>query len=152
MRSEEEVAVSKVLVRNSEGKFLAIKESEDREKDTAGMWEIPGGKIKPDEDRFEAASRELMEEVAIDTNTDDAEDIVRIEIESDHLVSCYIIYFNEHSGEPQISEDSKHSEFRWVSAEEFLSLDWHSDAGYDIAPMRYFKEYREKDKNYQDPK
>lgn len=144
--SGQKIVVSKALIQNEDGKFLVVRESEDRDKETAGQWELPGGRVKVGEDRFEAAKREVEEEISI--KPDDPEDVVRIEVESDHLVSCYIVYFNNFSGTPEIGEKGHHSEFRWVEPEEFLEMDWHSDAGYDIVPMMYLEEYLGKDKIY----
>lgn len=142
----QKIVVSKALIQNEEDKFLVVRESEDRDKDTAGKWELPGGRVKVGEDRFDAAKRELKEEVNIEA--EDGEDVVRIEVESDHLVSCYIVYFNNFKGEPSIGEIGNHSEIRWVEPEEFLEMDWHSDAGYDIVPMMYLEEYLDKTKIY----
>jgi 8-oxo-dGTP diphosphatase len=138
------IITAKVLVQNGDGKFLAIRNSEDREK-TAGKWELPGGRLKYGEDRFKASRREMKEEFALEV--ENLQDVVRIEVESDHLVSCYILFSDEWNGEPELRED-KHSEYRWVTADEFMELDWHSDAGYDIVPMKCLKEYLEKEKIY----
>jgi 8-oxo-dGTP diphosphatase len=140
------IVVSKALVRDGEGRFLAVRESADRDKETAGKWELPGGRVKVGENRFEAARRELEEEVNLDAS--EGEDVVRIEVESDHLVSCYIVYFEDFSGEVRLKEEGHHDDFRWVEPEEFVKMDWHSDAGYDIVPMMYLEEYLEKDKIY----
>lgn len=146
--SGEKIVISKVLLRNRNGDFLVVKESEKREKRTAGKWELPGGRLKFGESRFEAGARELREEVNLDVKPEDGEDVVRIEVESDHLVSCYIIYFSSFNGSPEILENSKHSEYRWVAADEFLEMEWHADAGYDIVPMKHLEEYLEKEKIY----
>ena len=144
--SGQKIVVSKALVQNLNGEFLVVREADNREKETAGKWELPGGRVKVGEDRFEAARREVKEEIKIDPR--EPEDVVRIEVESDHLVSCYIVHFKDFEGEPEIGEKGHHSEFKWVSPEEFLEMDWHSDAGYDIVPMMYLEEYLDKDKIY----
>lgn len=146
--SGEKIVISKVLLQNENGEFLAVRERSNRDKETAGKWELPGGRIKFGEDRFEAAMRELKEEVGLEVDPEEGEDVVRIEVESDHLVSCYIVYFDSFEGEPKIKEESHHSEYRWVTADEFLKMDWHSDAGYDIVPMKHLQEYLDKEKIY----
>lgn len=143
--SGEKIVVVKALVKKDD-RFLVVKESEDRDKETAGKWELPGGRMKVGESRFETAKRELREEVGIEV--EDGKDVVRIEVESDHLVSCYIVYFDDFQGEPELVESGHHSELRWVTPEEFLEIDWHADAGYDIVPMMYLEEYLEKNKIY----
>ncbi len=144
--SGQKIVVSKALIQNQKEEFLVVKEAESRDKDTAGKWELPGGRVKVGEDRFQAAEREVKEEIQIKPKK--PEDVVRIEVESDHLVSCFIVHFKDFEGEPEIGEKGHHSEYRWVKPEEFLEMDWHSDAGYDIVPMMYLDEYLEKDKIY----
>lgn len=143
--SGEKIVVVKALVKR-DGKFLVVRESEDLDKETAGKWELPGGRMKVGESRFETAKRELKEEV--DLEVEDGEDVVRIEVESDHLVSCYIVYFDEFTGEPDVEESDNHSDMKWVYPEEFVEIDWHPDAGYDIVPMMYLNDYLDKDKIY----
>lgn len=144
----EKIVISKVLIQNSEGEFLVVKEREDREKETAGKWELPGGRLKYGESQFEAAAREIKEEVGLKVNPEEGKDVVRIEVEDDSLVSCYIVYFPNFEGEASIREGSHLSEFEWVKAEEFIEMDWHSNAGYDIVPMKDLEKYLKKENIY----
>lgn len=135
------VNVSKVLVQNEVGEFLAVQKSEDYDW-KAGKWELPGGKIKEKEDRFEAGARELKAETGL--NPKDLRDVIRVEVEefSDKsVVNCWILYTNSFSGNIELSDE--HKEYRWVSAEEFIDLDWHRDAGYEIPIMNNIEEYLE---------
>lgn len=144
----EKIVISKVLIQNSEGEFLVVKEREDREKETAGKWELPGGRLKYGESQFEAGAREMDEEVGLQVNPAEGEDVVRIEVEDDGLVSCYIVYFPDFEGDASINEESHLSEFKWVTPEEFIEMDWHSNAGYDIVPMQDLEKYLEKENIY----
>lgn len=144
----QKIVISKVLIQNDEEKFLVVKERDDRDKETAGKWELPGGRFKYGEDQFEAGARELEEEVNLKVNPDDGKDVVRIEVEDEGLVSCYIVHFPEFEGEVSLRDRSHLSEFRWVTAEEFIEMDWHSNAGYDIVPMKDLEKYIEKENIY----
>lgn len=144
----EKIVISKVLIQNNESEFLVVKEREDREKETAGKWELPGGRLKYGENQFKAGARELEEEVGLNVEPEEGEDVVRIEVEDDSLVSCYIVYFPNFEGKASIREDSHLSELKWVSAEEFIEMDWHSNAGYDIVPMKDLGKYLEKENIY----
>jgi len=144
----EKIVISKVLIQNSEGEFLVVKEQEDREKETAGKWELPGGRLKYGESQFEAGAREMKEEVGLKVNPEEGKDVVRIEVEDDSLVSCYIVYFPDFEGEVCIKGESHLSEFKWVTPKEFIEMDWHSNAGYDIVPMKDLEKYLEKENIY----
>lgn len=136
----EKIDVSKGLIRNSEGKFLALQKSENYDW-KAGKWELPGGKIKEYEDRFEAGRRELEAETGL--KVQDLKDTVREEIEEfseeKTIVNCWILHTDSFSGEIELSDE--HQDYRWVTAEEFISMDWHRDAGYAIPVMKHVEKY-----------
>lgn len=127
----QKIPVSKVLVENSSGKFLAVR---DRE---SGKWELPGGKIEDGEDFLEAGRRELKEEVNLDSS--DLRKLVRIEVEDGNHVSCWMLYTDGFKGDIVLEDQLE--EFRWVSADEFYRLDWKTHAGYDIPVMKRIEEF-----------
>lgn len=128
----EKIPVSKVLVENSSGKFLSVREKK------SGKWELPGGKIEDKEDRFQASRRELKEEVNLEISS--VEDVVRVEVEDEKCVNCWIMHTSEFSGDVELDR-SELSDFRWVSGSEYLELDWHADAGYAIPAIRFLNQY-----------
>lgn len=126
------INVSKVLIENESGKFLAVKEK------NSGKWELPGGKIERDESRFEAAEREVKEETGLEISG--TEEVVRVEVEGSERVNCWILYSPEKKG--KLNLDTRElSDFRWVTPKEYLELNWHADAGYAIPALTYLEDY-----------
>lgn len=130
----QKIRVAKILLRNSEGKFLVVKERE------SGQWELPGGKIEDDEDRFEAAQREVLEETGIETES--FEDVVRIEVENEYCVNCWIVFAEVDTEKVELYEEEL-TDYRWVKPEEYRSMDWNVDAGYSAPAMVYLEDYLE---------
>ena len=101
-----EIEVVKTLIRDSEGKFLAVKKSHAKKVNSgekfdkygrmSGKWELQGGRIgkKPGENRFEAAKREIKEEIGIKL-TEKGRDVMREDIQESNLVKTYITLHDE---------------------------------------------------------
>jgi len=136
----DEIDVAKVLIQNKDGEFLIVQKSNDYNW-KADKWELPGGKIEREENKFEAAKRETKFETGLDSEK--FQEIVRTEVEepiSDKpVVNCWILYTDKYSGSIELSDE--HQDFEWVSAEEFLTINWHRDAGYAIPVMKHLNEY-----------
>ena len=126
------IQVSKVLIQNDENHFLVVQESESEK------WELPGGKIEEDEERFETAKREILEEVDLELR--ELEDVVRVEVEDRKCVNCWILHTESFKGSIKIDEEEL-MDWNWVTAKEYRELDWHADAGYAIPAMKFLKEY-----------
>ncbi|MFB6115597.1 MAG: NUDIX domain-containing protein [Candidatus Nanohalobium sp.] len=139
----EKIPVSKGLIENENGEFLMLKKSDDYDF-TAGKWEQPGGKIEEDEDRFKAFRREVKEETGL--KIEDSEDLVRIEIEDENHINCYVLHSSDFSGEIELS--GEHEEFAWVRPEDFSELEWHRDSAYILPPGVYCEKYLEDERDY----
>jgi 8-oxo-dGTP diphosphatase len=139
---KEKIDVVKVLVEDN-GKFLVLRKSEDYDW-KAGKWELPGGSLREFENIFEAARREVKEETGLEIQ--DLRRVVRTKIEEidneKPVVDCWILFTKNFTGEIELSEE--HGESRWVKAEEFLEMNWHRDAGYNIPSMKFLEDYLEK--------
>lgn len=81
------------------------------------MWEFPGGKIEKGESDFAATSRELAEELGV-TVRSVAPPRFTVADPGSHFVIEFIPV--DIGGSPRCIE---HSELRWVSLAEMLSLD-----------------------------
>lgn len=154
-----EIEVVKTLIRNDEGKFLAVRKSNIEKVSSgerfkkygrmSGKWELPGGRIgktSGDSNRFEAAKREIKEELGVDLS--EGRDVVREEIEEVNDVNVYIVLYEGDEWDGKIQTSEEHSEYRWVTPREYLNINWHQDAGYGYPPMEFLQNYLEKNKTY----
>lgn len=129
----EKIDVVKIIIENDEGLILAVREAESQK------WELPGGKIRSSEGRFEAAERELLEETGLESSN--FEDVVRVEVESEECVNCYIVY-TDHPREEFVEIDNEElDDFKWVRPEKYKALDWHADSGYGIPAVEKLDSY-----------
>ncbi len=109
----------KVLLKNSEGKFLLVRRNPKKYPEVGPKWDIVGGRIEPGTSLLENLKREVLEEVGLKLSLPvrlvGAQDIL---LEDKHVVR--LTYLGEIEGEPKIDED--HTEARWFLAEELKNL------------------------------
>jgi 8-oxo-dGTP diphosphatase len=120
----------KVLLKNSEGKFLLVRRNPKKYPDVGAQWDIVGGRIDPGSKLIENLKREVLEETGLALSQPvklvAAQDILR---EDRHVVR--LTYLGEIEGEPKIDEE--HTEYKWFTPSEIKSL---KDGELD----KYFKE------------
>jgi ADP-ribose pyrophosphatase YjhB (NUDIX family) len=125
----------KILLKNTEGKYLLVRRNPKKYPEVGPKWDIVGGRIDPGTSLLENLKREIKEEVNLEyvgqPQLVAAQDILRVE--GRHVVR--LTYTGEIQGEPKLDDD--HLEAKWFSAEELKSL---SDIELDI----YLKELIEK--------
>ncbi|KAL4468849.1 hypothetical protein ABPG72_008776 [Tetrahymena utriculariae] len=113
----EMIGLSLIVIRNQEGKFLAVKETRNR-----GWW-LPGGKVDPPEDFITAAIRESKEEAGIDINV---KGVLRIEQNyRDGFLRYKVIFYAEpidQQQKPKDFSDNESEEAKWVTLKELKAL------------------------------
>lgn len=114
----------KAVLKNSEGNILLLKRSAKYE-EAEGSWDIPGGRIDPEDGLMESLSREIQEETGL-TLTSEPRLIAAQDIffqnptrEDNHIVR--LTYLARADGEP-VLDGVEHTEYRWVPFGELATL------------------------------
>ncbi|KND28359.1 MULTISPECIES: (deoxy)nucleoside triphosphate pyrophosphohydrolase [Streptomyces] len=101
----------------NDGRLLAARRSAPPE--LAGRWELPGGKVEPDESPEQALVRELREELGVEAKS--AERVPgEWPVRPGYVLQVWIAHLL--SGEPRPLED--HDELRWLTVDEVWDVDW----------------------------
>ena len=110
----------KAIIMNKEGKMLILHRTETAPS-MPNKWDFPGGDLDFGEDATEGIKREIREETGLDLRDLRPFDVEsRINQVGDFWVT--IAYMAE-TDLDDVSLSYEHDEYRWVSKEEFLSLE-----------------------------
>lgn len=85
-----------------------------------GMWEFPGGKIEPGEERVEALKREIGEELAVEIVVEELVCTVEYDYPNFHL-TMYCYFCSIANGEVELLE---HKSARWLRRDELNEVEW----------------------------
>jgi 8-oxo-dGTP diphosphatase len=112
----------KVIIKNSDGLYLFIQRRKILPGHNQHSWDIPGGRISPDEALLDALRRELDEEVGVDFNEIpeliNAQDIF-VPTKDLHVVRLTYLVDME---TPAITLSDEHLDYKWLSIEDVLQL------------------------------
>lgn len=112
----------KVIIRNNSGKFLLLKREQPMHGETEPSWDIPGGRIEPEEPLHTALAREILEEtnLTLDASTQllAAQDIF-VQPKDLHVVR--LTYLAEITNNETITISHEHSDYNWLSLKEVLA-------------------------------
>ncbi|MFF4305874.1 (deoxy)nucleoside triphosphate pyrophosphohydrolase [Streptomyces sp. NPDC001601] len=115
--SERIVVVGAALLET--GRLLAARRSAPPE--LAGRWELPGGKVEPDETPEHALVRELHEELGVE-----AEALTRVPgewpLRAPYVLQVWTVRL--HPGSPQPEPLQDHDELRWLTPAEIWDVNW----------------------------
>lgn len=106
-----------VIIKNWKGQILLGKRKGSH---GAGTWALPGGHLEFNEDFFDCASREVMEETGINVLSIKHVDFCNnvFEKEKLHYVTL-CVYADMHTGNPKIMEPDKCEEWKWFHYHKF---------------------------------
>jgi 8-oxo-dGTP diphosphatase len=111
----------KALIQNSSGKYLLLRRAKTMINETETHWDIPGGRIEPEEALQDALRREIIEETSLQIETEPelltAQDIF---VPAADLHVVRLTYRLQGDGDVALSHE--HQDTKWVTLEEALAL------------------------------
>lgn len=132
--------IQKCIVVRKDGKILALKRAAD-DHSRGGCWDLPGGGYERGEDVIPAIMREVREEAGLIIH--DPKPIFftnRLGIKQGFFAGDTVFattyVCKKWEGEVVISDE--HTEFKWVTPEEFITFEFGTDDGYFVASIRAF--------------
>ena len=129
-----------VWMRNGEGKYLIFQRSATRPNFPL-KWESVAGAVLKGETSFEAALREVKEEIGIDLCPEDGKKCftnIRLKVDGRVFNRAADVYLFRYDGEANLENapTDEVAQCRWMSREEILAL---IDAGEFVETQRYFR-------------
>ena len=111
----------KVLIQNRQDEYLLIKRTEVMDGETEPHWDIPGGRIEPEETLVDALKREVQEETELELGNEPmlirAQDIF---VPSKDLHVVRLTY--KASGEGAVAISDEHQTIQWAKIRVALGL------------------------------
>jgi len=112
----------KILLRNSEGKYLLLHRSAQKYPEAQGRWDIVGGRINPGTPLLDNLRREVKEETNLEIIGEPrlvaAQDILRVP--GRHVVR--LTYIGQAAGEIKLDEEENDA-YAWHDESEITALD-----------------------------
>lgn len=107
------VSIRGVLV-TARGETLVVKRASD------GEWELPGGRLGPEEDVEPGLEREMVEETALEIDVEDTVHANSWQNSDDN--GRFAVYYRCRTDHRTVELSEEHDAFRWVPYQEAMRL------------------------------
>ena len=111
--------LQKAIVFNPDGdRFLLLKRA-SYHPTRPNEWDLPGGNVAFGQNNMDSLLQEIKEEVHIDVK-----DVRPLQVKSKYENNIYYLYigYTAHAINTDITLSKEHTEYKWVSKNEFLEL------------------------------
>lgn len=110
----------KALIKNNKNEYLFLRRSAKKYPGKDKRWDIPGGRIEPEESLVDALTREVKEETNLDVDTTSLQLIAAqdIFVQDKNFHSVRLTYYASATGDVHLSEE--HTEYIWLSKQDAL--------------------------------
>jgi 8-oxo-dGTP diphosphatase len=109
----------KLLIKNGQGKYLFVRRAPSFKPGEEQKWDIPGGRIEPDEPLEAALAREVREETGLTVSMARLLAAQDIFVKEKQLHVVRLTYIGTTEGE-KISISDEHSEYKWMDRAEVI--------------------------------
>lgn len=132
--------LQKAIIVNPDKKILALKRTAG-DHDRSECWDLPGGTYELGEDVIDAIKREITEETSLAVRSLQPIHVASgvgspNEFMSGENVFAVTYLCRDWSGEVKISDE--HTEYKWMTPEEFLTLNFGDDGGFFVASIKQY--------------
>lgn len=110
------------------------------DKSRPGAWDTPGGGYEEGEQIVEAASREILEEsglTAVSLSPIYIDNQINSSIELYAGENVFVVAYECREWKGQVKLSDEHIEYKWVTQEEFVKLDFGSDGGFFAEAVKH---------------
>lgn len=107
------------IIRNEKGEFLLLRRSENSHTNP-GKWDLPGGKVNPDESLKEGVVREVWEETGISIVPGDIAGEVYFELPEKKVIA---IVFDGGYIVADVKLSYEHMGYTWISLEKIIEME-----------------------------
>lgn len=132
--------IQKCIIVNKDQHILALKRIIN-DHSRGGCWDLPGGGYEQGEEVIEAIKREVKEEAGLEVN--DLTPVyftnrlgIKVGFFQGDIVFATTYVCRNWTGEVQLSDE--HVEYKWITPQEFLTLEFGSDDGYFVDSMKAY--------------
>ena len=137
--------LQKAVIFNENGRILALKRADDKNRPHPGCWDLAGGRVessdiekwknksgKGDDNDIliNALRREIKEETGLEVKNICAIHAASAYSESKGMFIMAIGYSCKAADESRLKLSAEHTEFRWAAKEEFMKLEIGDASGF----------------------
>ena len=113
----------KAIIKNKQNQILMLKRAVPSEINKDYYWDLPGGRLRPEETIHDALTREIMEETGMkmigDPHIIFSQDIF-IDNKQRHVVR--LTYIVDTIGTEIVIDKQEHTEYKWVNLDEVKNI------------------------------
>ncbi|MBZ9569398.1 NUDIX hydrolase [Patescibacteria group bacterium] len=124
-----------IVITDNRNRVLILKRS-SRSKVSPNLWNLPGGNVKTEESLEQAAKREAKEETNLEIELlDDYSYVFYYSHGKKENTKTAVYAFRAESISGEVILDEDHTEFRWVSKDDWKGLDYTPSAAATLSEL-----------------